>query len=310
MTPIQQRPGPLNEHERRRFREAMVERIRAGKPNPFEPSSPAHAAYAFTRELVGHAERAPQSALGQHSRAVVGTAASKASQGTNAIAGTNGSSEDMPPVPGGKPPQRVGQVDPVSGVFADTIFSKESAGSGGYRAVNPSPQAEYTAYGRYQLQRAALVSVGLQTRDGKWTGAMGIHSEEDFLNSPHVQDIAFSGYMRVLRGELRNRGSLRWIGDTATTQDGSSVVITESGLVAAAHREGSYAVEAYLDFLEAHDGSAAGQKFPETKIGDTDRTLAQAFQQIEERLALFAAVPYRAGGKGGRALVVPPRGKP
>jgi len=277
----------------------MVARIRAGKPNPFEPSSPAHAAYAFTRELLGHAERAPRSVLGRQAAHALAPAVAAASEAGG----------DVPPLPGERPyerPPAVARGEPVGRAFADAIFGEESAGSGGYRAINESKYEAYTALGRYQMQRAALQSVGFQRADGSWTGALGVFEPEDFLVNHHAQDVAFAGYMGVLRRELGNRGAFRWLGHEVTGRSGAAFTITESGLLAAAHREGSYAVRAYLDYLDANGGHAEGVDYPDGKVGESGRLLATALAQVEGRLARFADIPYSHGGDGGRPLVVPP----
>jgi len=290
---------PLTDHDRSRLRDAMVSRIRAGMPNPFEPDSPAYAAYAFTRELLGHAGMAPRSALGR--------------QAARALAPTDGaereSTVDLPPLPTERPyewPPAIVRGEPVGRAFADAIFGEESAGSGGYGAINESSNEAYTALGRYQMQRAALQSVGFRDASGAWTGALGVHEPDDYLRNHHAQDVAFAGYMGVLRRELRRRDAFRWQGDEVTGQSGAAFTISESGLLAAAHREGSYAVRAYLDYLAAQDGNAEGVAYPEGKVGQSGRLLADAFAQIEGRLARFAEIPYSYGGDGGRPLVVPP----
>ena len=322
---VSSRPS-LDPEERRRLREAMVARIRAGKPNPFESSSPAHVAFAFTEELLRHADRAPDSPLGRQAREALGLGDGRKSPGiarrpmpsrTTLREGLDSPLEDMepspvpplptteppklPPLPEGKPPVPVGHIDPVSRDFADAIAQRESLGSGGYRAVNP----DGPALGRYQMRRIALQSVGFKDPEGRWTGALGVGNEGEFLNNPAAQDIAFAGYMRVLREELERRRVLDRIGVRLTAQDGRSITVTNAGLIAAGHREGSYAVKAYLDFAGSKGWSTYGTAFPTGNVPGTRRLLADSFAQIEDRLADFENIGYLSAGAERPPLVVP-----
>jgi len=168
--------------------------------------------------------------------------------------------------------------------FLDAI-AKAEHNVKGYAEVNPG-----NAWGRYQMTKDALVDAGvLDPNTKKWTGPlarkMGIGSEQDFLNNPLAQEMAIQAYMKRTERDLKNRGATKYLGRVI---DGikAKITVTESGLLAAAHRRGAGNVALYLDHLKRHNGISDPSTFPKGELGDI-------FLNVETRLRLFQAVRHR-----------------
>ncbi len=104
--------------------------------------------------------------------------------------------------------------------FKQAIGIKESQGI--YTLVNP-----FGYMGKYQFGKAALRSVGIK-------------DTKEFLNNPLLQEKAFKALLSKNKWELRKEIS-RYNGKIV---DG--ILITESGLLAAAHLAGAGSVKAFL----------------------------------------------------------------
>ena len=185
-------------------------------------------------------------------------------------------------------PQRAWEGQPNE-AWRQQIAREESnreGGDFGYGVVN----ADGTAFGRYQIRRAALADAGwLATRAGGWTAyaaEQGVRSDSDFLASPAAQEAALNDVMRRNQDQLRANGAYRRIGQQVTSLDGTPLRVTESGLAAAAHREGAGRTREYLAHREA------GLPRPQSLRGQ--RGLLSSFNEIERRLRAFADTPYQA----------------
>ena len=114
--------------------------------------------------------------------------------------------------------------------FLDALAMSES--SDNYGAKN-----QFGYLGRYQMGKAALQDVGLKDASGEWTeyaNALGIYSNEDFLNSPDVQDMAIKECHKKVCGYIIAYDLNCYIG---TIYQG--VIVTKSGLLAACHLVGA-----------------------------------------------------------------------
>ena len=114
---------------------------------------------------------------------------------------------------------------------------------------------------------------------------MGIRSELDFLNNPLAQEMAIEAYLKRNERALRNKGVTAHIGQTIDGIKGD-ITVTESGLLAAAHRRGAGNVALYLDHLKRHNWISDPSTFPKGKLGHN-------FLHVETRLRLFQAVQHR-----------------
>ncbi|WP_149537649.1 hypothetical protein [Siccirubricoccus phaeus] len=159
--------------------------------------------------------------------------------------------------------------------------TQRTDGDFGYGARNPSG-----ALGRYQLQPNPLWDARWRDEHGNWTvraRAAGVSSEAEFLANPAAQEAALTDVMGRNEDQLRARGAYRFVGQDLPGLRGGPVPVTESGLAAAAHREGARTVSRYLEHR------AAGQPIPAPVRGRGDLS---RFNEVERRLRAFAVTPY------------------
>lgn len=118
--------------------------------------------------------------------------------------------------------------------FLEVLGFRES--SGNYSAISPSG----SYLGRYQMGHTALVEAGFKDTNGNWTSlaaSYGVTSNATFLSSPNAQEYAIRQYHKKIWGYLKHYGAEELIG-----QIYYNVIITESGLLAAAHLVGANGV--------------------------------------------------------------------
>lgn len=159
----------------------------------------------------------------------------------------------------------------------------------GYGVRNPSSGA----LGRYQFLPNTLLDIGWKNAEGRWTATAqrhGVNSEADFLANPAAQEAAMGAFLRRVEVQIERNGVLRRNGETVRGLGGGEIALTESGLVAAAHRRGSGMLARYL----AHRTHT-----PDAPLSPRERT---AFQQVERRLMDFQQVAY-ASMRGAPAPV-------
>jgi hypothetical protein len=167
---------------------------------------------------------------------------------------------------------------PISARFREEIANRESRGSGGYRAFNKSG-----ALGAYQLTPIALEDIQWRDKNGTWSKASGVASDEAFLNNPLAQEIALKEYLNRNQRILRADSFDPPIGQTIHGLDGD-LTVTESGLAAAMHRAGAPMVKRYLQALANREWTNDARLWP-----DDQRSMVKA---LEARLRDFADVPH------------------
>lgn len=149
----------------------------------------------------------------------------------------------------------------------------------GYGVRNPHSGA----LGRYQFLPNSLLDIGWKNAGGGWTVTAqrhGVNSEADFLANPAAQEAAMSAFLRRVEVQIERNGALARNGQTIRGLNGEPITLTESGLVAAAHRRGSGMLARYL----AHRANT-----PDAPLTARERT---AFQQVERRLTDFQQISY------------------
>ncbi len=104
--------------------------------------------------------------------------------------------------------------------FKEALAFKESRGD--YGVVN-----QFGYMGKYQFGMGTLALIGIKNKN-------------DFLNNPELQEKAF--YANLSRNKWILRRDLKWF----TGKRMNGVVVTESGVLAAAHLAGPGAVKKYL----------------------------------------------------------------
>ncbi len=123
--------------------------------------------------------------------------------------------------------------------YMSKVAEKESAGSGGYKAIGGSGKLYL---GKYQMGSAALEDAGMlragsYDRDGadawkKDSNWVGVSGHRQFLNSPGIQDRAFKRYT------MRNKSTLMDAGVISKDSDSGTV----AGYLAASHLLGAQSI--------------------------------------------------------------------
>lgn len=165
--------------------------------------------------------------------------------------------------------------------------SRRSDGDFGYGLRGP---AGGTALGRYQILLDPLIDADWRDRRSPhgWTARArreGVASDADFLARPAAQEAALNEVMRRNEEQLVAYGVMRFLGRQMPGLRGDPVPITESGLAAAAHRQGAKTVRD--DLLHR----AANLPPPPSVDGRGDLS---KFNEVERRLRAFAATPYQS----------------
>lgn len=114
--------------------------------------------------------------------------------------------------------------------FADSVKMRES--SGNYTIINKWGYA-----GAYQFGKAALNDLGIKNKTA-------------FIKCKELQDAAFVGYVMINKYRLR-KYIVKYVGNTI-----NGILVTESGICAAAHLKGAGNVRAWLK----HDGKISDKK--------------------------------------------------
>ena len=198
------------------------------------------------------------------------------------------------PTPWAKQNVGLGRNQPVSNkpvyenpnppyIFSDEMRNRlgflESRGD--YHAHNTSGGG-IGALGKYQIRRDGLIDAGYINSNNQWLGKNAIYSQDDFFNNPDKQEQVLNDYLKSNYRQLRNKGALNYLGNRI---EGIAGVfdITDTGLLAASHREGAGAVNRYLNNLEKNQDNNYYMDY--NKI--TNPNLIQMFKRIETRLRKF-----------------------
>lgn len=131
--------------------------------------------------------------------------------------------------------------------FKQALAVRESLGM--YTLVNP-----FGYMGKYQFGKSALRSVG-------------INEVGDFLKNPIKQEKAFEALLAKNKWELRNEIRI-YVGKSV-----AGVLITESGLLAAAHLGGAFSVKQFLrsnGYIGFRDGFGTSIRTYLKKFGGYD----------------------------------------
>lgn len=130
--------------------------------------------------------------------------------------------------------------------FYNALAKKESGGHKNPYAVTNS----CGFVGKYQWGEGILIDLGYYKKNGslnnKWngtfTGKDGIKSLEDLKKKPEVQEKIIKEEMAHYWNQLEKNGAAKYIG-----KEINGVVITPSGLLAAAHLKGPTDVKNFLE---------------------------------------------------------------
>lgn len=117
---------------------------------------------------------------------------------------------------------------------------------------------------------------------GRWTekaASLGVKTNMDFLDRPDAQEAAMTEVLRDYDRQLSAKGLDQHIGKEYDGLNGSKVLVTRGGLIAAGHREGMGATSSYLR------RRAKGQN----PTSDDDR---RRDRLVEKRIRDFSQVSY------------------
>ena len=168
-------------------------------------------------------------------------------------------------------------ASPVSNGFRDALHQRESK-KDNYQSVNGD------AWGRYQLTGLARQQIGLQRKDGSFTGKYGVNSRDDFLENRKTQEQALADSVADNLRQLKSKGATKKIGQKIAGIR-ANITVTENGLVAAALREGAGATNLYLKHLQRHGWKSDPSTFPTKFRGE--------FLAVETRLREFENIAHK-----------------
>ena len=168
---------------------------------------------------------------------------------------------------------------PMSERCKNVIADKESRGHGSYKAHAPEAGNDIGAVGKYQMRTGALIDTKYLGANKKWTGKDGVNSIEDFKNNPKAQEKAFDSYLKNYDIELKNKGLYKTLNNKIDGKLGKEIIITKSGLLAAAHRAGPGWVDKYIKALEKN--SAGKYYINYNKLTSKDKL---NFELVETRI--------------------------
>lgn len=150
-----------------------------------------------------------------------------------------------------------------------------------YKKIN-STGGGFGAIGKYQIRRDGFKDAGYINNKNQWIGKNNIYSIADFLNNPDAQEKFLDEYFQAKYRQLQSNGSLKYIGypfkGTISNFD-----ITDTGLLAASHREGAGAVHNFLSHLEKDTNGRYYLNYDAMQ----DLKQRDIFKHIETRLREF-----------------------
>ncbi|MBO4294075.1 MAG: hypothetical protein J5896_01355 [Alphaproteobacteria bacterium] len=138
------------------------------------------------------------------------------------------------------------------------------------------------ALGKYQIRRDGFKDAGYINNDNHWSGKNNIYSADDYLNSETLQEQSLDDFMQSKYKQLQNNGSYKYFGyPIRGIVDNFN--ITDTGLLAASHREGAGAVHNYLSHLEKGEDGRYYINYDQI----SDPKTQEMFKRIETRLRRF-----------------------
>ncbi len=169
------------------------------------------------------------------------------------------------------------------------IFSKEMRNLLGeiesgnnYSKVN-SEGGGFGALGKYQIRRDGFRDMGYIDQNNQWIGKNNIYSNQDYLNNNQAQEKALDDFMQEKYKQLKNNGSYQYL-NYHIKGIVDDFDVTDTGLLAASHREGAGAVHNYLSHLEKDQKGHYHINYDKIQ----DPKMQAMFKRIETRLRRFA----------------------
>jgi len=167
----------------------------------------------------------------------------------------------------------------MSAEFADKIAYTESRGGcrdniNGYGCVNNSG----SAFGRYQMQPAALQDAGYMNDKRQFLPETGISNMQEFLNNPSAQEQAMCNYLDRIDRYNQNWNNYKYLGKNV--QIGNlNVPITKDMMLAGTHREGARKLNEWLNDIKIQNQQLV--RNPKNDRQDRKkRNITQRFEEI------------------------------
>ncbi|MFM7344919.1 MAG: hypothetical protein ACKO1J_06075, partial [Tagaea sp.] len=217
------------------------------------------------------------------------TAKDEEDQDAHAIQIAQAQGQPQRPAPTPIPPQ-----EPFRALLAQRETQNREGLTNTTKGTDQRPQE---VLGLYQLSRDILVDAGLKNRDGSWRegNAAGVSSDDEFLKNREAQDKALAHVLGEYSRQIKAAGADRIVGQQIAGIR-APITVTESGLIAAAHRGGIGNLQTYINRMEANgwdsNRALAGIE-KETSNPDRRTELEDWHKRVETRLREFGPLNLR-----------------
>lgn len=166
--------------------------------------------------------------------------------------------------------------------FADKIASAESKSGcinneNDYKCVNKNA----TAYGRYQMQKNALIDAGVLDKSSFPINSRDLReldSVQNFLNSPQTQEQALCNFLVKADKYNQNWNNYKFLGKNV--QVGAlNIPLTKEILLAGTHREGAKNLNNWLNDVAVENGKLVRAPYFDT-LDHRKRNITERFQKL------------------------------
>ena len=145
------------------------------------------------------------------------------------------------------------------------------------------------ALGMFQMRKPSLEDTGYMDASGNWTGRNGIHSKEDFLQSPDAQHDAARSYIPSLYRYLGSKGALNHLGQEMSDGNGS-ISVSSAGLMAGAWLLGAGGMNQFLNRMKSVNWDLEKLKQAKTEKGVS--LWSNKYLDVMRRLRRFRDVGF------------------
>ena len=137
--------------------------------------------------------------------------------------------------------------------FVDKIAYAESRGGckngiNDYGCVNKSG----SSFGRYQMQRPALIDAGYMNKEGQFLPKTGLKNMQDFLHNPLAQDKAMCNYLEKADQYNKNWNNYKYLNQNVRVGE-LNIPLTKNMMLAGTHREGAKKLNDWLNDIEVQN---------------------------------------------------------
>ena len=167
----------------------------------------------------------------------------------------------------------------MSPEFADKIAYLESRGNcrnniNDYGCVNNAD----SAFGRYQMQKPALIDAGYMDKNRKFIPETGIKNMQDFLNSPLAQEQAMCNYLDRIDQYNKNWNNYKYLGKNIQVGN-LTIPITKDMMLAGTHREGARKLNEWLNDAKFQNNNLIREAIYDRQ-DEKKRNITRRFEEI------------------------------